>query len=104
MINALEEVVRKTFRDLRERDAKFCRCQECEDDALRLAMNNIRPRYVGDAPLGRAVTRVALSQDGAKAEIAVVVLDAMRRVSMRPQHTAERLRYSPASSKEREPR
>ena len=86
MINALEEVVRNTFHDLRERDAQYCRCQRCEDDVLTLAMNNARPRYVGELPLGAAVTRVALSQDGAKAEVAVVVLDAMRRVAAHPRH------------------
>lgn len=89
MINALEEVVRNTFLDLRERDADYCRCQRCEDDVLTFAMNNVRPRYVGELPLGAAVTRVALAQDGAKAEIAVVVLDAMRRVATRPRHGDE---------------
>ena len=86
MINALEEVVQATFRDLRERDADFCRCEHCEGDVILLAMNNARPRYVGEAPLGAAVTRVALAQDGAKAEIAVLVMDAMRKVRARPRH------------------
>lgn len=86
MINALEEVVRNTFLALRERDAAYCRCQRCEDDVMTWAMNNARPRYVGELPLGAAVTRVALSQDGAKAEIAVVVLDAMRRIASAPRH------------------
>jgi hypothetical protein len=89
MINALEEVVRNTFRALRERDAAYCRCQRCEDDVMTWAMNNARPRYVGELPLGAAVTRVALSQDGAKAEIAVVVLDAMRRIAAHPRHEDE---------------
>ena len=80
MINALEEVVRDIYLDLRERDADFCRCQQCQDDVLTLAMNNAKPRYVAEAPLGPAVTRVALSQDGARAEIAVVVMEAMRLV------------------------
>lgn len=89
MINALEEVVRNTFRTLRERDAAYCRCQRCEDDVMTWAMNNAKPRYVGELPLGAAVTRVALSQDGAKAEIAVVVLDAMRRIAAHPRHDDE---------------
>lgn len=96
MINALEEVVRNTFRALRERDATYCPCQRCEDDVLTLAMNNVRPRYVGDLPLGAAVTRVALSQDGAKAEIAVVVLEAMRRVAKEPRHDAAAASGRPA--------
>ena len=91
MINALEEVVRNTFRTLRERDAAYCRCQRCEDDVMTWAMNNARPRYVGELPLGAAVTRVALSQDGARAEIAVVVLDAMRLVAARPRHDEDTL-------------
>ena len=86
MINALEDVVRATYRDLRDRDATYCRCQECEDDTLTLAMNNVRPRYVGTSALGAAVTRVALEQDAARAEIAVVVIDAMRKVATRPRH------------------
>lgn len=86
MINALEEVVLVTFRALRERDAGFCRCQHCEDDVVLLAMNQAKPRYIGDAPLGAAVTRVALAQDGAKAEIAVLVMDAMRKVAAKPRH------------------
>ena len=89
MINALEEVVRNTFLALRERDAAYCRCQRCEDDVMTWAMNNARPRYVGELPLGAAVTRVALSQDGAKAEIAVVVIDAMRRIAAHPRHDGE---------------
>ena len=91
MINALEEVVRNTFRTLRERDASYCRCQRCEDDVMTWAMNNARPRYVSELPLGAAVTRVALSQDGAKAEIAVVVLDAMRRTAAHPRHDDDTL-------------
>ena len=86
MINALEEVVQTIFRSLREQDADFCRCEQCEDDVILLAMNNARPRYVGEAPLGAAVTRVALAQDGAKAEIAVRVIEAMKKVRSRPRH------------------
>jgi competence protein ComFB len=86
MINALEEVVLSTFRALREQDADFCRCQQCEDDVVLLAMNQAKPRYIGEAPLGAAVTRVALAQDGAKAEIAVLVMDAMKKVAAKPRH------------------
>lgn len=96
MINALEEVVRGTFRTLRDGDATYCRCQRCEDDVMTWAMNNAKPRYIGDLPLGAAVTRVALSQDGAKAEIAVVVLDAMRRIAAHPRHGDEARPGSPA--------
>jgi competence protein ComFB len=89
MINALEDVVRSTVRALRDRDAAYCRCQQCEDDVLTYAMNNLRPRYVGGTPLGAAVTRVALEQDAAKAEVAVVVIDAMRKVARRPHHGSD---------------
>ncbi|MGQ0640376.1 MAG: late competence development ComFB family protein [Gemmatimonadaceae bacterium] len=87
MINAIEEVVREVYVQVREREAKagFCACSRCEDDVIRHTMNHLRPRYVGTA-MGSAVTRVSLALEQARAEVAVVILDAMRRVAKNPQH------------------
>ena len=84
MINALEELVRDTYEQLAATHREFCTCAQCRDDVLTLAMNQARPRYVVGDPLGAAVTRVALSQDSARAEIAVIVFDAMRKVAAKP--------------------
>ncbi|MGQ0539726.1 MAG: late competence development ComFB family protein [Gemmatimonadaceae bacterium] len=89
MTNAIEEVVREVYAQVREREAKagavFCSCPRCNDDVLRHTMNHLRPRYVGST-VGSAVTRVSLSSEQTRAEVAVVVLDAMRRVSRNPRH------------------
>lgn len=87
--NALEEVVLETYHQLMQRHEEFCSCARCHDDVIAHALNKARPRYVGGSPLGAAVTRVNLSGDQAKAEIAVLVFDAMRRVQANPRHGPE---------------
>lgn len=87
MTNALEEVVRAIYADLRSKHKEFCSCQRCQDDVITHVLNHARPRYVSDVPpLGAAVTRVALSTDGAKTEITVLVYEAMRTVATQPRH------------------
>ena len=96
MVNALEDFVRQTHQSLLSTNAEFCNCQRCQDDVFVHAMNHARPRYVQGEPLGAALTRVALSQDQAKAEIAVVVYEAMRRVAANPRHTTTMRAFHPA--------
>jgi len=86
MTNALEETVADVFGQLAERDATFCTCQQCQDDVLLRTLNKARPRYISGSPIGSAVTRVALSQEQSRAEIAVLVLEAMRLVRDHPRH------------------
>jgi hypothetical protein len=86
MKNALEEIAEEVFEQLRLRDAAFCTCPQCRDDAITNALNQIRPRYMSGSLIGSAVTRVAISQRQARAELSVVMLDAMRRVARRPRH------------------
>jgi len=86
MKNVLEELVLETYRQLQERHPEFCSCERCHDDVMAQTLNKARPRYIGGSPLGAAVTRVSLAGDQAKAEIAVLVFDAMRRVQQNPRH------------------
>lgn len=91
MINAIEEVVREVYQQVKTREATtggsaaFCHCPQCEDDVIRHTMNHLRPRYVGTT-VGSAVTRVSLSLEQVRAEVAVVILDAMKRVAKNPMH------------------
>lgn len=85
MINAIEEVVREVYARVRDAEAEFCACLQCQDDVIRHTMNHLRPRYVGTT-VGSAVTRVSLTLEQTRAEVAVVVLDAMRRVALNPRH------------------
>lgn len=86
MTNALEETVADVFGQLAGRDATFCSCQQCQDDVVLRTLNKARPRYISGSPIGSAVTRVALSQEQSRAEIAVLVLEAMRLVRDHPRH------------------
>lgn len=86
MKNALEEIANDVLSELCRRHAGFCMCAQCHDDVITATLNKIRPRYISGSPIGSAVTRVALSHRQARAELAVVMLDAMRLVSAHPRH------------------
>jgi hypothetical protein len=89
MINVLEESVHEIFAKLRELEAGYCHCPQCRDDVITHALNHARPRYISGSGVGSAVTRVSLSRDQAQAEMAVIVLEAMRRVQRNPRHGPE---------------
>jgi len=86
VINALEEAVGQAYDELRPVHPEVCGCDRCRADVLTYALNQARPRYVVGDPLGSTVTRVTLSRDQAKAELAVIVLDAMKRIARKPHH------------------
>jgi competence protein ComFB len=88
MKNLLEGAVKEVYDELREKDAAFCGCQQCEEDVLAFALNHLRPRYAGGTREGVAVTSVDLQRDQTRAQLMVAVLDAMRRVSSNPRHPA----------------
>ncbi len=87
MKNALEGAMRSIYAELRAKSSQFCDCAQCQDDVLSLALNHSRPRYVsGNPPLGAVVTGVQLSYDQTRAELTVIVFDAMRKVAASPRH------------------
>jgi competence protein ComFB len=86
VINALEEAVEQVYDELKPVHPELCGCDRCRADVMTFALNQARPRYVVGDALGSAVTRVTLSRDQAKAELAVIVLDAMMRVARKPHH------------------
>ena len=89
MKNALEELVLEIYAQLRMKPPEFCSCERCHDDVIAQTLNKARPRYIGGSPTGAAVTRVSLAGDQARAEVAVLVFDAMRRVNQNPRHGPE---------------
>ena len=87
MKNALEGAVRSIHRELMKKHPEFCTCERCEDDVMALALNQTKPRYVSEnASIGSIVTGVHLSYDQLRAELTVLVFDAMRRVAKSPRH------------------
>ena len=87
MKNALEGAVRSIHRELMKKHPEFCACERCEDDVMAFALNQTKPRYVSEnSSMGTVVTGVHLSYDQLRAELTVLVFDAMRRVARSPRH------------------
>ena len=86
MKNLVEQAVREMHVGLVAANPEFCSCPRCADDVLAMVMNKTRPRYTTTG-LGFAVENVDLVSDQTRAELSVLVFDAMRRVAQRPRHT-----------------
>jgi competence protein ComFB len=81
--NMVEDHVRQAFEALRPHFKDFCGCDLCVDDVQVFALNRMPPRYVTSLE-GQAVTEVSLEKQQNRAEIDVVVMEALRKVSMAP--------------------
>lgn len=81
--NMVEEHVRASFEALRPHFKEFCGCELCVDDVQVFALNRMPPRYVTSLE-GQAVTEVSLEKQQNRAEIDVVMMEALRKVSLAP--------------------
>jgi competence protein ComFB len=87
MRNVSESALRSVYDSLLRSQAGFCSCERCREDVLALALNNTKPHYVsGGSGVGEVITGVNLSLDRMRAELTVIVLDAMRKVAANPRH------------------
>lgn len=85
MKTPLERAVREVHLKLAEQHQEFCACEQCRDDVVAMVMNQTRPRYTTTG-LGWAVEAADLDTDQARAELSVLVFDAMHRVAEQPRH------------------
>ena len=85
MRSPLERAVREVHGTLAQAHAEFCACEQCADDVVALVMNQTRPRYTTTG-LGWAVETADLDTDQVRAQLSVLVFDAMRRVAEQPRH------------------
>jgi competence protein ComFB len=90
MKNLLEGTIASTYADVRAQNPEFCDCENCRTDVMAMALNAVRPRYGGGADVGHALMALDLQKDQTRATIAVLVLDAMRRVAASPRHIEPR--------------
>jgi competence protein ComFB len=81
--NLVEEHVVAAYDTLRSHFPAFCGCDLCRDDVLTFALNRIPPRYVASRE-GSVVTEVALEKGQSRAAIEVVVMEALRKISVAP--------------------
>src|SRR5690348_3616045 len=85
MKSPLERVVRDVHAQLTETHAEFCSCEQCADDVVALVMNQTKPRYTTTG-LGWAIEAADLDTDQVRAELSVLVFEAMHRVAEQPRH------------------
>jgi competence protein ComFB len=98
MRSPLERVVRDVHASLTERHTEFCACEQCADDVVALVMNQTKPRYTTTG-LGWAVEAADLDTDQVRAQLSVLVFEAMHRVAEQPRHAPSEA----VTSKPREP-
>ncbi|HYF40583.1 MAG TPA: late competence development ComFB family protein [Gemmatimonadales bacterium] len=81
--NLVEDHVTSAYETLRPHFPAFCGCDLCREDVLTFALNRIPPRYVSSRE-GSVVTEVNLEKEQSRAAIDVVVMEAMRKISVAP--------------------
>jgi competence protein ComFB len=81
--NLVEDHVTAAYDTLRPHFPAFCACELCRDDVLTFALNRLPPRYVSRRE-GSVVTEVSLEKEQSRAAIEVVVMEALRKVSVAP--------------------
>ena len=81
--NLVEEHVIAAYDNLRPHFPAFCGCDLCREDVLTFALNRIPPRYVARRE-GSIVTEVNLEKEQSRAAIEVVVMEALRKISVAP--------------------
>ena len=86
MKNLLEDAVLRIYEDLVAKTPSACACGSCKEDALAYVLNKTRPRYSGGTDTGMALIALDLQKDQTRAQLAVVVMDAIRRVAANPRH------------------
>ena len=86
MKNLLEGSIRAIYEELRGKHPNMCACDACRTDVVAFSLNAAHPRYTSGTDMGQALIGVDLQKDQTRAELAVIVLDAMRRVASNPRH------------------
>lgn len=89
--NMVEDHVRTSFESLRSHFKDFCGCELCVEDVQVFALNRMPPRYVTSLE-GQAITELALEKQQHRAEIDVVVMEALRKISLAPRCKARERR------------
>jgi competence protein ComFB len=81
--NLAEEHVLAAYETLRPHFPGFCGCDICRDDVLTYALNRVPPRYVSRRE-GAVVTEINLEKEQSRAAIEVIVMEALRKISVAP--------------------
>ena len=83
MINVLETFVAREYERIVQSVPNFCACAVCRDDVLVFALNRLKPHYVAQRS-GEIITSVAMESDQQRADVAIALMDGIRRVQAGP--------------------
>ena len=81
--NLVEEHVIAAYDSLRPHFPAFCGCDTCRGDALVYALNRLPARYVASLE-GSVLTEINLDRNQVRAQIDVMMVEAIRRVALVP--------------------
>jgi competence protein ComFB len=81
--NLVEDHVLVAYDTLRPHFPAYCGCELCRDDVMTYALNRVPPRYVSRRE-GAVVTEVSLEREQSRAAIEVIVMEALRKISVAP--------------------
>jgi competence protein ComFB len=81
--NLVEDHVLVAYDTLRPHFPAFCGCELCREDVMTYALNRVPPRYVSRRE-GAVVTEVSLEKEQSRAAIEVIVIEALRKISVAP--------------------
>jgi competence protein ComFB len=85
--NLVEDHVMAAYATLRPHFPAFCGCELCRDDVLTFALNRVPARYVSRRE-GAVVTELSLEKEQSRAAIEVIVMEALRKISVAPRCSA----------------
>lgn len=88
VINYMEEIVRNYLNDLFKTNTSYtnvCRCEQCVEDILAKALNNIKPYYI-TTKKGEVFAAYSSLETQHQAEVISEVIKAMEFVSAHPNH------------------
>ncbi|PRX30501.1 competence protein ComFB [Orenia metallireducens] len=84
--NLMESEIKSMVDEVLEKKVDICKCEQCKNDIIALALNNIKPRYAGSDNGRVVVDSIDLSSTQTKMDIYRVVLKACEEVQSRPHH------------------
>ncbi|TDX51566.1 late competence development ComFB family protein [Orenia marismortui] len=87
--NLVEAEVKSMVKELLSEREDLCDCEQCQNDIIALALNNLRPRYAGSENGSVVIDSVDISSTQTKMDVYRVVINAAKAVSERPHHNRE---------------
>lgn len=84
LINMTEQIVRERLTELLK-DVDCCKCEQCFNDMLALALNDLKPQYVNSAK-GELFSKLNSTKYQKSVDIDIAIVKAINVISKNPRH------------------